>query len=153
MKILFIYSTLSFGGVESVIRDRMQILLNEGHEVWSLFFKDRDGLPLFIPFEDRVKVFPSLDEQLKMIHDINPEWIIHFDTPDLVEEITRQFPNSKQIYEVHTTIKRNLVAVKNNQFIRQLRAMVVPSKAQAQLVDSITCNQIPIHVIPNGLPD
>jgi len=152
-RFLFVYQTLAAGGVEAVIRDRMEILLVDGHEVFALFLKDRGGLSLFQPFMDHVRLFDDTESAIQYISELHADWIFHFDTPDLVSGIAKSSPRSRQVYEVHTTLPHSLKRLSRTGIKKQIEAIVVPSLAQRNLVQSTIGTDLPFLIVPNGLPD
>lgn len=153
MKILFIYSTLAFGGVESVIRDRMYGLQKHGIETKALFLKDKGGMPLFIPFDKRVEIASNIQSQVRLISEFNPDWIINFDTPEMIPIVKTNHPNIKQIYEIHTTIKTNLERAADKSLLAMVDALIVPSQAQLRKAQRVIKTRQPMYVLPNGIPD
>jgi len=54
MKLLFVYKFCTLGGVEVMLRSRLEELLRRGIRTKLLFLEDFGGRPLFDSFEEHV---------------------------------------------------------------------------------------------------
>jgi glycosyltransferase involved in cell wall biosynthesis len=149
-KIVFVYRALSKGGTGSVIFNRMGELLRRGIDVRSFYFQDHGGME--DSFRSRVMVSQDEDEISACLQEFRPDWVLHFDAPELVKKIPEWVPGVNQAYEVHTTYEKNYEPLKDREMLNKIQGLLVPSAYQAEVVTKkVSGLDIPVEIVPNGL--
>jgi glycosyltransferase involved in cell wall biosynthesis len=152
MKILFCYQFCSLGGCETVLSTRMHELIDQGIDVHVIFFDGGDGLHLFNDLGDRMRICRTRAEVEAKLTEVQPDYLISLDTPNIVKHLEDRPANLKFVYEVHSTYP---TALKRLRLLNRygLSAIFTPSEAQRNLVLSLLGSSLncPIEVIPNPL--
>lgn len=147
MKVLFIYSFLTMGGVESVLATRLKGLKLINAEAWFLF--DGPGKSLFNRVLDQVHVGST--KALSRYIDSNAFEIISvLDTPQVFPILNQMPPGQKIILEVHSPYQENLQYLKRLR-LQRLEAIFVPSQFQINVVQSRLREEVDFRVVPNPL--
>lgn len=149
MRLLTIYRYLTVGGVESVLRARLEGLPDHGLDAQAWFLADAGGRRHFGPLENRIRVgdLPALRHELMANP---PDVVTSMDTPEALSLAAETVPEVPRILEVHTPYKENL------EYLRGLssssaKAVFVPSEHQKKVVEARLRHRWPIRVIPNAL--
>lgn len=148
MKVLFAYKYLTLGGVETVLRARLEGLAAHGVEAHAWFLHDLGGAPLFTDLRDRVQVgdVPACGAFLRAGRF---DLLCSIDTEEVHGEVTAA-SGPRLVVECHSPYLENLG------YLRRLdpavtRRVLVPSLHQACVVDERTGGRIPVEVVPNPL--
>ncbi|HEX2981544.1 MAG TPA: glycosyltransferase family 4 protein [Anaerolineaceae bacterium] len=152
-RILFIYPVLTLGGVETVIFTRMRGLGSIGAEVQAVFRRGYSGTNLPADLTGKIRVTDSQEEFCQVLDDFRPDWVLHFDSPDYLRVVHAAMPSARQVYEVHTTLVKNLECLRNPANLEFVSGLVVPSQYQASLVRNYLRSEKPIEVVPNSVSD
>jgi len=145
MKVLFVYQFATLGGVESVLRSRLEGLPAFGVDAHVWFLADSGGLGTFDGFRDRVHV-GGPQPLMAFVADLDPDVIASIDT----EEVLR-LPfevKSALIAECHSPYFENLgyLSRLDGQLVR---VVLVPSAHQRETVERKIRHAIPVRVVPN----
>ena len=146
MKVLFVYKYLTLGGVETVLRARLDGLDRWGIEAHAWFFHDLGGRRVFAGREDRVHV-GDVESCLRYAADF--DLLATIDT----EEIFPGFAGATRprlVVECHTPYVENLGYLKTLGPLRPA-AVLVPSEHQRRVVLERLDGGAPVLVIPNPL--
>ncbi|WP_045515738.1 glycosyltransferase family 4 protein [Neobacillus niacini] len=149
MKVLVIWRLLTVGGVNAGWRNRSIYFKKHGIDTEFLYTTDHGGLHIM---EDVAPVYLTKDEQaiIKIIKNNNYDAIIVVDTGAAFKWIRKANYQGPVLVEARTP---ELIKLKPHlkSFRRiQPEAIIVPSHYQKRLV-SILTDEIPIHVIYNGI--
>jgi L-malate glycosyltransferase len=149
MKVLVIWRLLTVGGVNAGWRNRSIYFKKHGIETEFLYTTDHGGLHIM---EDVAPVYLTKDEQeiIKIIRDNHYDAIIVVDTGAAFKWIKKAKYKGPVLVEARTP---ELIKLKPH--LKSFRgilpeAIIVPSQYQRRLV-SILTDEIPIHVIYNGI--
>lgn len=149
-RMVFVYKSLAQGGTESMIFTRMKELKKRGVEVRSIFFQDYGGM--VDEFRDEIFVSHEEEKILNFLKGFDPQWVLHFDSPELVKMIPHWLPGARQVYEVHTTYPKNYLPLRDRAMLHKVQGIIVPSEYQAAVVRRIIRKMpVPIEVVPNGI--
>ena len=147
MKLLFVYRFCTMGGVEVLLRTRLEELLRRGIHTKLLFLKDFGGQELFNTFRQHVLITENWSLIAQFLSEEDFDYILSLDTPQ-IHPIYRQLnPRALLVYEVHTTYPANLTYL--FEIGQECAALIVPSEFQKLLVQSLTDYRMPVHVVPN----
>jgi glycosyltransferase involved in cell wall biosynthesis/SAM-dependent methyltransferase len=149
--ILFVYQYLTLGGVEVVIHSRLKELQKLGISARALFFHDLGGRSLFSELQEKTFICEKADEQIAVLRDFAPDFVIAFDTPRIVSVFKEAEPSIKIIYEFHTIYPRNFRPLRDKQLLANCEAIFVPSEHQKRVVQGIYSGRLPIMVVPNPI--
>lgn len=151
MKVLFVYKYLTLGGVEAVLRARLDGLEREGIEAHAWFFHDYGGRSIFRGREERVRVGPVADclrrareEGFDLLGSIDSEEVLPgFAGPGA--------PGSPRlVMECHSAYLANVEYLRGLAACRPA-AVFVPSEAQRRLVLERVGKGVEVRVVPNPL--
>lgn len=149
MKVLFVYKFLTTGGVEAVLRARLDEMIESGirADVWFLEQIDGGGIFQGSTIDPHIGDPTRLSRHLRENH---YDVISVIDTPE-VFSVLKQLPEStKIVIEAHTPYLENLEYLKSLDSLR-VDSIVVPSRFQASLVQKRLERSIPVEVLPNPL--
>ncbi|MFQ5923735.1 MAG: glycosyltransferase family 4 protein [Anaerolineales bacterium] len=149
MRVLFIYKFLTTGGVETVLRARMDALKELGVDCDIWFLEAVDGHAVFrgveaeLYFGDQSKLSSHLRKR-------SYDTISVIDTPEVLLLLQQLIYSPRILIEAHTPYLENL------EYVRQLESkdaslIVVPSDHQFQLVQKRLNSPIPMMMLPNPL--
>jgi glycosyltransferase involved in cell wall biosynthesis len=149
VRVLFVYKYLTLGGVEAVLRARLDGLEASGVEAHAWFFHDYGGRSIFRGREDRLHVGP-VEECLGFARRERFDLLSSIDSEEVLPGFLQASEGPRLVMECHTTYLASL------DYLRGLRAyrpaaVFVPSQAQARLVRERMGDGIPIRVVPNPL--
>lgn len=149
MKILFVYKYLTLGGVEAVIRARLDGMHQRGIEAHAWFLADGPGRGMFAGKESFLHIgdVSALMGHLEVeTYDV----LSSIDTEEAFPAMHRVTPRSKLVLEIHSPYRENVVYLRWLERL-QIAGFLVPSLFQASVVRGSLGRHAPIHVIPNPL--
>jgi L-malate glycosyltransferase len=147
VKVLFVYSYLTLGGVETVLRARLDGLAEWGIEAHAWFFHDLGGRAVFAGREDRVHVGDAA-ACLRFAARQGFDLLSSIDTPEAF--FARGERPARLIVECHSPYLENI------EYLRRLAplepaAVLVPSEHQRRVVLERTGPGVDVRVVPNPL--
>jgi glycosyltransferase involved in cell wall biosynthesis len=151
MKLLFVYKYCTMGGVEVILKNRLEVITEYHSDISAdiLFFDDLGGKKLFADgFEKNVYIIKDPLKIRQFVVEGKYDFVISIDTPEIFEYITDN--SVKFILEVHTNYKENrkyLNLVINGR--KKPIAITVPSDYFKEIISQEIGNDIPIYVFPN----
>jgi glycosyltransferase involved in cell wall biosynthesis len=99
MRVLFVYRYLTLGGVESVLRSRLEGLQQDGIEAQAWFLLDRGGWKTFADVRDRVHVGGQAELEAHLRR-FSPEIAASIDTEEVLRSLS--VAHSTVIVECHS---------------------------------------------------
>jgi glycosyltransferase involved in cell wall biosynthesis len=149
MKVLFVYRYLSLGGVEAVLRARLDHLDRWGIDGHAWFLHDRGGRAVFAGREHRIRI-GSPTECLRWCKEDAFDLLDSIDTDEIFSGFTNSRPSPCLVVECHSHYLERL------EYLRRLRSLrpagiLVPSEHQLRIVRERTGPGIDIQVVPNAL--
>jgi len=149
MKVLFIYKFLTTGGVEAVLRARLDGMIASGVEGYAWFLEQIDGGAIF-QGSAMVPYVGDLTRLAGHLRDNHYDVISVIDTPEVFSQL-EQLPRSTMIViEAHTPYLENLEYLRSLDGL-PIASIIVPSRFQASLVNKRLKKKIPVEVVPNPL--
>ncbi len=147
MKILFVYSYLTLGGVETVLRARLDGLEQWGIEAHGWFFYDLGGRSVFAGREERIHVGEAAACQ-RFAAQQGFDLLSSIDTPEAF--FARKDRPPRLLVECHSPYLENI------EYLRRLAplepaAVLVPSQYQRRVVLERTGPGVDVRVVPNPL--
>jgi glycosyltransferase involved in cell wall biosynthesis len=149
MKTLFVYKYLTLGGVESVLRARLEGLPQFGIQATAWFLEDGPGRSLFSGLDDLMSVGDPAGlaaEERRHPSDV----IVSIDTEEIFPWI-ESLPGCPPLaLEMHTPNRENRVYL---HWLGKLpiKAFFVPSQYQLELTRRVIPGIVPVQIIPNPL--
>jgi glycosyltransferase involved in cell wall biosynthesis/2-polyprenyl-3-methyl-5-hydroxy-6-metoxy-1,4-benzoquinol methylase len=150
-RILFVYQYLTLGGVEIVIHTRLKEMARLGVPSKALFFYDLGGRSIFQDLKDQIVVTSNPDEQRELLDEFSPEFVVTFDSPQIIPVAKAVNPDCRIIYEAHTIYPRNFRPLRDKDLMGQCAAIFVPSEHQR--VRRFETSHLPVFVVPNALKE
>jgi glycosyltransferase involved in cell wall biosynthesis len=147
MKVLFVYKFLTLGGVETVLRARMDGLARHGIEASAWFLHDLGGRGIFAGCEERVEVG---DAASCLERSTGFDLLATIDTEEVLPGFREARRRPKLVVECHSPYLENLEYLRGLAVYRP-RAVLVPSEHQRGVVRERAGSAIPVHVVPNPL--
>ena len=149
MKVLFVYKLLTMGGVETVLRARLEGLPKYGVDAQAWFLFDGPGRVIFEDVTSQVHV-GSTGLLREFLLRENFDLLSTIDTEEILPTVRRLREQPLLVIEAHTPYTENL------EYLRFLgdtpiAAFFVPSEHQAHLVRKFVGQDAGIRVIPNSL--
>jgi len=151
MKVLFVYKFLTLGGVEAVLRTRLDGLGDFGVEAHAWFLSYVDGGSILDPTDPRVWI-GDIEQFRKHLHQGAYNLVSSIDTEEIFPVILDQKSEVKFVVEAHSPYRENLEYLRHAGAI-PIAALLVPSKFQREFVRPYLAKPIPIHIAPNPLRD
>ena len=148
MRILFVYQYLTLGGVEAVLRARLDGLPARGIEAQAWFLSDGDGRRMFAELEDRIHV-GSVEALGDFLRSQPQDLVSAIDTPE-VFPVVGAVPGSRLVVEAHSPYLENLEYLRSLD-PRRVAAVFVPSAYQRQVAQQRLGRGIDVRVVPNAL--
>jgi glycosyltransferase involved in cell wall biosynthesis len=151
MKLLFVYKFCTMGGVEVILKNRLEVITEYHSDISAdiLFFDDYGGKRLFADrFEKNVYIIKDPLRIKQFVIEGKYDFVISIDTPEIFEYVNDN--SVKFLLEVHTDYKENrkyLSFVINRK--NRPTAVTVPSNYFKEIISQETGNEIPIYVFPN----
>lgn len=148
MKVLFVYKYLTLGGVETVLRARLDGLERHGVEAHAWFFHELGGRSVFAGREDRICV-GSVDDCLKAARN-GFDLLVSIDTEEVFAGMRGKSGPPRLVVECHSPYLENI------EYLRTLAqyqpaAVFVPSEYQRQIARERVGEKVPVRVVPNPL--
>lgn len=149
MKVLFVYKYLTPGGVEAVLRARLDGLDRWGLEAHAWFFHDFGGRPIFAGREDRIHL-GGVDACLDFARREGFALLASIDTEEVLPGLAGKPGGPKLVFECHSAYLDNI------EYLRGLAAhrpaaVFTPSEAQRKLVRERLGEGIDVRIVPNPL--
>ena len=147
MRVVFVYKYLTVGGVETVLRARLEGLPALGIDAQAWFLVDGEGRTLFHGLEARVHVGPPA--QLNAYLDATPADVVSsIDTEEILPLFEHTERRERLIVEVHSPYLENL------EYLRRLNrgrvaVFFVPSRHQGEVARKRLGAGAQIRVVPN----
>lgn len=148
MKVLFVYKYLTLGGVETVLRARLDGLERHGIEAHAWFFHELGGRSVFAGREDRICV-GSIDECLRNARD-GFDLLVSIDTEEIFAGMRGKDASARLVVECHSPYLENIEYLRTLPQYRPA-AVFVPSEYQRQIVRERVGEKVPVRVVPNPL--
>jgi glycosyltransferase involved in cell wall biosynthesis len=155
MRLLFVTEVCSRGGVEIVLRNRLEVLRKNFPDIHAdvFFLRDEGGRDIFKGFEENIFISDNLFSIKKFIKGGSYNFIFNIDNPSLYKLI--KDIDQKVILEIHNPYENYLLYVKEcyNKFINKERkntiAFTVPSKYFEKVVLRDFGDNLPIYTFYN----
>ncbi len=149
MKVLFIYKYLTLGGVETVLRARLETQHEMSVEAFAWFLSGDGGKKIFDGLEN--KIFIGLEAM--SLSDLSEfDVISSIDTPEIIPLLRGLPPSTKVIFEAHSPYFENLEYLKSREFRNfNILRILVPSQYQKQVVTRFGISEEIVGVVPNPL--
>jgi len=151
VKVLFAYKYLTLGGVESVLRARLEGLPAIGVDAHAWFLSDGPGQASFQDVRDRVHI-GGLHDLQRWVDSEKPHAITSIDTEEVFPALADIAYRIPVILEIHSPYRENRAYLRWLRAIRP-RAYFVPSRHQSTIVAKGTAMRAPVLVVPNPLRD
>jgi len=148
VKVLFVYSYLTLGGVEAVLRARLDGLERHGIEAHAWFFHDFGGRSIFAGIEDRVHV-GDLAACMAFLRESRFDFLSSIDTEAVFAGYEEPSPGLPPlIVECHSAYLANI------EYLRRVRrlnpvALFTPSEHQRRTVRERAGEGVEVRVVPN----
>jgi glycosyltransferase involved in cell wall biosynthesis len=151
VKVLFVYKFLTMGGVETVLRVRLEGLPDLGVDAHAWFFFDGPGRVIFEGMESRMHVGSTAMLRDFLIEE-GFDLVSSLDTEEIFPTLRRLREQPILVIEAHSPYPENLEYLR---FLRDLpvAAFFVPSAYQAQVIRPRVGRDANIQVISNPLSD
>jgi glycosyltransferase involved in cell wall biosynthesis len=151
VKVLFVYKFLTMGGVETVLRVRLDGLPEYGFDAYVWFLFDGPGRVIFEGIESRVHVGSTAMLRDFLIEE-SFDLVCSLDTEEIFPTLRRLREQPILVIEAHSPYPENLEYLR---FLGDLpvAAFFVPSAFQAQVIRPRVGRDANIQVIPNPLSD
>lgn len=151
MKLLLVYQICSFGGVETVLRNRAVGLRALGHEVRIALLEDLGGGSVFDGLDD-VEIEPGEGRLRTWLADESLEVVAAIDTPSLYPLVAKSGFRGRLVTEVHSNNFANMGYLESVGASGSSR-LLFPSLFQAELVASrypaVSASDLAFSVVPN----
>lgn len=151
MKLLFLYQICSFGGVETVLRNRAVGLARSGHEPRVVLLQDLGGRDVFAGVDD-VEIEPSEDRLRELLDDDTLDVVSTIDTPSVYPLISSSRFRGCVASEIHSNNFANMGYLERIG-ASPARLLVVPSVYEGDLIrreyPAVVAAGLPIRVVPN----
>jgi len=151
MKVLFVYKLLTMGGVETVLRARLEGLPRMGMDAHAWFLFDGPGRVIFEDMTSRVHVGPTGLLREFLLHE-RFDLVSSIDTEEIFPTVRRLRDRPLLVVEAHTPYTENLEYLR---FLGDLSvaAYFVPSEYQSRVIRERVGVQAKIRVLPNPLAE
>lgn len=154
MKVLFVYKYLTLGGVEAVLRARLDGLAASGPdggiEAHAWFFHDYGGRSIFQGREDRLHVGP-VEECLRFARREGFDLLASIDSEEVLPGFGLRAPERPRlVMECHSAYLASIEYLRGLAAYRPA-AVFTPSEGQRRLVRERLAPGIDVRVVPNPL--
>ncbi len=149
MKVLFVYRFLTTGGVEVVLRARLDGLEGSVIDGRAWFLKRVDGGAIFSG-SSRDPYFGGLPRLEAHLRDNKYDAISVIDTPEVFPLLKQLACSTTIIVEAHSPYLENLEYLRSLDGL-EIASIVVPSRFQATLVEKRLKRDIQVLIWPNPL--
>jgi glycosyltransferase involved in cell wall biosynthesis len=148
MRVLFIYKYLTLGGVETVLRARLEGLDGFDVDAHAWFLAGGEGLGVFRGLEARVRV-GGIDD-LRRFLETHPQDVVSSIDTEEVLPLLRGLPDPRIVLEIHSPYLENL------EYLRGLDregiiGFLSPSEHQRAVAVERLGRGVSIRVVPNAL--
>lgn len=147
MRVLFVYKYLTIGGVETVLRSRLDVLPKLGVSAEAWFLEDGPGRVIFDGIEDLIHV-GTIRELTSVMHDY--DLLVSMDTEEVFDIDGGEGNQRRWIVEFHTPY-RDVQSYLKKVSTKQVAAILTPSEYQSRVAESLIDTPIQILVVPNPL--
>jgi len=151
MKVLFVYKYLTLGGVEAVLRTRLDGLSDFGIKAHAWFLSYVDGQSILDPADPRVWI-GDVEHFRAHLQENEYSLVSSIDTEEIFPVIVDQKSEVKFVIEAHTPYRENLGYLRHAGDV-PITAVLVPSNFQCEFVRPYLTKPVPIHVVPTPLMD
>lgn len=148
MKVLFVYRYLTLGGVETVLRARLDGLAELGIEAHAWFLHDLGGRPIFSGLGDRIQV-GDLESGAPLLAD-GFDVVCSIDTEEIFPAFADGVQRPRLVIECHTPYRENLEYLRHLGTLRPA-AFFVPSRYQREVLLERVGEGASVRVVPNPL--
>ena len=149
MNVLFVYKYLTLGGVEAVLRTRLDGLSDFGINAHAWFLSYVDGKSILDPVDLRVWV-GDVEQFRAHLREGGYSLVSSIDTEEIFPVMIEQPSEVKFIVEAHSPYRGNLEYLRHTGDV-PIAALLVPSKFQREVIRPYLASPVPIHVLPNPL--
>lgn len=149
MRALFVYKFLTLGGVEAVLKTRLQSLPQMGVDARAWFLRDGPGREMLSAVSDRYHI-GGIDDLARFLEAWRPNIVASIDTEEIFGIVSRNPGVSGLVIEVHSPYKENRAYLHHIGGLN-VEAFLVPSEHQRKIVERTTGSSVPIEVAPNPL--
>ncbi len=148
MKVLFIYKFLTLGGVETVLRARLEGLPEHGLDAQAWFLTDGGGQSIFRGLEARIHV-GGVDSLKSYLEGESPDIVSSIDTEEIFPLVSPAAGGPKLVVEAHSPYLENL------EYLRRIdhasvAAFFVPTEHQRVVALQRLGSGVDVAVIPNA---
>lgn len=153
MQFLFVYQICSFGGVETVLRNRLVGLRRLGHEARVVMLEDLGGAAAFDGL-DGVEVAPGEARLRELLAAPGLDVVATIDTPSVAPMVHGSGFGGRVVAEVHSNNFANMGYLST---LGQTAAsvVIVPSEFEGALIRreyaGLAASGLPIRVVPNPI--
>ena len=149
MKVFFVYKYLTVGGVETVLRARLDGLEDLGIEAHAWFLADGQGRSLFRGLEDRIHI-GGINDLERFLERWPPDVVTTLDTQEIFPAVAELSTDIPLVLEIHSPFRENRVYL---HWLGKLRigAFFVPSDYQASVIRKRVAKIAEVRVVPNPL--
>ena len=149
MNVLFVYKYLTLGGVEAVLRTRLDGLSDFGINAHAWFLSYVDGQSILDPADPRVWI-GDVEHFRAHLQENGYSLVSSIDTEEIFPVMIGQPSEVKFIVEAHSPYRGNLEYLRHSGDV-PIAALLVPSKFQREFIRPYLASPIPTHVVPNPL--
>jgi glycosyltransferase involved in cell wall biosynthesis len=149
VKVLFVYKYLTLGGVEAVLRARLDGLAASGIEAHAWFFHDYGGRSIFHGREESLHVGP-VGECLAFARERGFDFLSSIDSEEVLPGFADNAERPRLIMECHSAYLANIEYLRGLAAYRPA-AVFTPSEGQRRLVLERLGRGIEVRVVPNPL--
>ena len=151
MKVLFIYKFCTLGGVETVLRARVEHLAAHGVEAHCFFFADYGGRALFADRPDRMHL-GTPQEAVAFAVAGRFDVVSTIDTEEVLPLFAGRPAAPPLVLEAHSAYLENLSYL-DDLPSNVVRRVLVPSRSHSELVKQRLRGSWPVDVVPNPVAD
>jgi glycosyltransferase involved in cell wall biosynthesis len=146
VRVLFVYSYLTLGGVEAVLRARLAGLAAHGIEAHAWFFHDFGGRSIFSGLEERVRVG---DAAACLVYARGFDLVSTIDAAEVLVGYEEPAPGLPPlVVECHSAYLDNIEYLRRLPR-RRLVAVFAPSQQHRKLVVERAGDDLEVRVVPN----
>lgn len=149
MKVLFLYKFLTLGGVEAVLRARLDGLSRSGIEAHAWFLYDLGGRSIFDGREGRVHV-GTVEECLRFAREQGFALLSSIDTEEILPGFDGASGLPGLVFECHSAYLENIEYLRDLAAARPA-AVFTPSEAHRRTVRERVGEGVEVRVVPNPL--
>lgn len=150
-RIAFVYCYLQLGGVETVLRTRMEELRRRGLDCRAAFMEERGGEGLFASFRSEVRVCPDEGSMGEFLAPFAPDWVLVIDTPEALPAIAAALPGVPLVAEAHSTYPDVQGWLLDPSTQAALAGVLAPSPSLAASLRSRLLRPLPVAVVSNAV--